>query len=313
MPAWPLALLSAILLLLFVLYRFPRLREKIPLYDEFRVFVFYMLGRKPPYPLPVILANLDKPDDQGRVRESLRGKSRLIETDQAGFQLWETPMGNFWIPPGANPVFLFGVLAEQVRDVYGKGEFAVRPGEVVVDCGANLGAFVWKCLQNRAKLIVACEIAPHTAECLRRNFQADIEAGRVVLCTKGMWDREDELVLQVHPENSGENSVAMEVKGGVAGPRVALTTIDHLMAELKLSQVDFIKMDIEGAEQKALLGARETLARFKPRLAITSYHLPEDPERIPEIALSAQPGYRIEPGSCSVHHRRIRPDVLLFQ
>lgn len=42
-------------------------------------------------------------------------------------------------------------------------------------------------------------------------------------------------------------------------------------------------MDIEGAEQNALLGCRETIERFSPRLAISIYHLADDMVRIPAI------------------------------
>jgi hypothetical protein len=49
--------------------------------------------------------------------------------------------------------------------------------------------------------------------------------------------------------------------------KVPLTTVDELVSELKLRRVDF-KMDIEGAEKRALLGARRTLATYKPQLAM---------------------------------------------
>jgi hypothetical protein len=92
-----------------------------------------------------------------------------------------------------------------------------------------------------------------------------------------------------------------------------LTPIDRVVAELKLERVDYIKMDIEGAEQKALEGARETLARFHPRLSIAAYHVPTDPVRIPEIVRSAWAGYRTECGPCAeTPDGHIRPDVLYF-
>jgi FkbM family methyltransferase len=42
--------------------------------------------------------------------------------------------------------------------------------------------------------------------------------------------------------------------------------------------VDLIKMDIEGAEEQAILGARETIERCKPKWSIASYHIDSERE-----------------------------------
>ena len=39
---------------------------------------------------------------------------------------------------------------------------------------------------------------------------------------------------------------------------------------------NFIKMDIEGGEREAILGARATIKKYKPGLAVSAYHLPTD-------------------------------------
>ena len=77
--------------------------------------------------------------------------------------------------------------------------------------------------------------------------------------------------------------------------------------------MDFIKTDIEGAEQRALAGAGETLFRFKQRLAISGHHLPDDSVRIPAIVRQAQPGYQLERGECAVKSDRIAPETLFFR
>jgi FkbM family methyltransferase len=159
---------------------------------------------------------------------------------------------------------------------------------------------------------VAIELAPENLECLRRNFPEEIRAGRVVIYPKGVWDKEDTLTLSVSPTNSAADSVVMRPEGAQEGPRVPLTTIDNLVAELKLDRVDYIKMDIEGAEQNALRGARATLARLHPRLSLSAYHRGDDPARIPELVRSAWPGYRMECGPCADAKTFVRPDVLYF-
>tara|TARA_B100000900_G_scaffold70796_1_gene56114 strand:- start:999 stop:1736 length:738 start_codon:yes stop_codon:yes gene_type:complete len=49
---------------------------------------------------------------------------------------------------------------------------------------------------------------------------------------------------------------------------VSVTTIDKIVNDLELQSVDFIKIDIEGFEYKALLGANETLKKYKPIIYI---------------------------------------------
>ncbi len=57
--------------------------------------------------------------------------------------------------------------------------------------------------------------------------------------------------------------------------------------------VTFIKMDIEGAEGKALLGAERIITEQKPKLAICVYHKPEDIIELPALVLGMRPDYKI--------------------
>jgi FkbM family methyltransferase len=189
----------------------------------------------------------------------------------------------------------------------------VRSGTIGFDCGASLGSYTREGLLAGARLVVAIEAGAENLGCLRRTLAREIADGRVIVHPKGVWDREENRMMSLHLEGSGRDSVVFSYKDSRQEITVPLTTIDKLVTELHLKRVDFIKMDIEGAEQRALAGARETLARFKPRLAISGYHLPDDTVRIPEIVRRAQPGYRFECGECVVVPGRIAPETLFFR
>ncbi|MEJ7604703.1 MAG: FkbM family methyltransferase [Bryobacteraceae bacterium] len=199
------------------------------------------------------------------------------------------------------------------RRIYGSGSHFVQPGDVVLDCGANVGTFTRQALNAGASKVVAIEPAPENIECLRRGFAAEITSGRVILYPKGVWDKDELLELNVDHDNSAADSFVMHPEGSHPNSeKLPVTTIDKLVAELKLDRVNFIKMDIEGAEPKALAGGRETLAKYHPHLSVSVYHVPDHPVIVPQVIRAAWSGYQMECGPCAIANARIRPDILYF-
>jgi len=94
---------------------------------------------------------------------------------------------------------------------------------------------------------------------------------------------------RVHPVNSGvfdKTSVLLFNKKGALDSRIteegsesiSVVALDDYLAD---KQIDFIKMDVEGAEMEALIGAKRIIERCRPILAISVYHRFNDITRIP--------------------------------
>jgi FkbM family methyltransferase len=279
-------------------------------YPPARLSAVVLAGRSPHCPYHQAIKAAGNLRRQIELKDQILAASRLLEKD-AGYRLWQTPHGRYWIPEGSDYVLPFN-LAEQARNIYGENGRGVRAGDVVLDCGANVGVYTRVALDAGAKLVVAIEPAPENVECLRRNFRQESAAGRVIVYPKGVWDKDDFLTLHVDPHNSAADSFLIQRAGSHGVSKVPLTTIDKLAAELKLERVDFIKMDIEGAETKALHGGRATIAAYHPRMAISVYHAPDHPESVPRAILEAWSGYRSECGPCAEANGGIRPDILYF-
>jgi FkbM family methyltransferase len=105
----------------------------------------------------------------------------------------------------------------------------------------------------------------------------------------------DELRVQVHNIGLGDSKgVARFSSSGSTSAitregdfEVRIEKLDNLF----LDELTFLKMDVEGAESGALEGARETIARCKPRLAVAVYHNPDDMWQIPIKILSMHKDY----------------------
>jgi FkbM family methyltransferase len=280
-------------------------------YAPARLAALVLLGRSPVCPMANAVQAQSNLRRQIELKDKILAASKRLEKDEH-FTLWDTPHGKFWMPDGSDYVLPFN-LAEQERKIYGDGDFFVRSGDVVLDCGANVGVFTRVALNKGAKTVVAIEPAPENIEALKRNFAPEIAAGRVIVYEKGVWDKDDWLTLHVDPHNSAADSVIIHREGGVEGARVPLTTIDKLVDELKLERVDFVKMDIEGAEQRAIVGAKTTIGKWHPRLSLSAYHNPTDPAMIPKLVHETWSGYRMECGPCAEANGYVRPDILYFQ
>jgi FkbM family methyltransferase len=200
---------------------------------------------------------------------------------------------------------LLHVLAEQATGIYRTQEVGVQPGDIVLDVGASFGAFTREALQRGASKVIAIDPAPEVTECLRRNLAAEIVAGKVIVVEKGAWNEDDTLVLTHDPEFTigGHIMTGVHKKSRSTEVEVPLTTIDKMVAELGLERVDFIKMDIEGAEEHAIPGARATIARDRPKMAICVYHHANHVALLPNLIRTMVADYR-SATVCS------RPDAL---
>ena len=280
-------------------------------YPPFRLFTLYAAGHNVVCPLKNAVdaaAHVEKLRD---AKDRILAGSKLVEKDPAGYRLYDTPKGRWWIPEGAEFVLPFN-LAEQELDIYGTGEHAVRPGDIVLDCGANVGVFARKALDAGAAKVIVIEPAPENLECLRRNFPSEIAAGTVLIYPKGVWNKDDVLEMNIDPKNSAGDSFVIHREGSHT-LRLPLTTIDKMVSELGLSRVDYVKMEIEGAEPKALAGGWGTISRWKPSLSISAYHVPDHPVTIPNLIRSIRGDYRMECGPCEEHDGQIHPDILYFK
>jgi FkbM family methyltransferase len=277
-----------------------------------RLAAWVVLGRSPVCPYANAVKSTENWKRQIQLKDEILHASRLVEKDK-DYELFDTPDGKYWMPAGSQYVLPFN-LAEQARDIYDvtSPQHGLRQGDIVLDCGANVGVFTRKALKAGVKTVVAIEPAPENIECLRRNFKQEIEAGSVIVYPKGVWDKDDWLTLNVDPSNSAADSFVIHREGAQGVNKVPLTTIDKLVEELKLPRVDFIKMDIEGAEPNAIRGGKATIARDKPRMALSAYHQPDHPVVVPREVNAAAAGYRMECGPCAEAGYGVRPDILYF-
>jgi FkbM family methyltransferase len=202
--------------------------------------------------------------------------------------IWATPLGQFWGTERDGRELDLLTLEQAVGDIYEQQAVSVHAGDIVIDVGAHLGTFTRLALQQGARQVIAVEPDPVNAACLGRTFASEIEEGRVRLVEAAAWHSPGSLQFEVGDSTQTGHVAGVKSTGTVT---VRALTLDAIADELKLARVDFIKMDIEGAERHALAGARRLLAAHRPKLAICIYHAADDPEVVPRVVLDANSTY----------------------
>jgi len=144
----------------------------------------------------------------------------------------------------------------------------LKKGDVVVDAGAFTGdytVFAAKKVGPKGK-VIAFEPDSKNREILRKNLEVE-KIKNVIIIPRGLWNKESFLKF------NSSNGLHSNIQGLTGNISIPVSKLDNEIKKLKIKRLDFIKMDIEGAEIEALMGSLKTLKEFHPSLAIASYHV----------------------------------------
>ncbi len=158
------------------------------------------------------------------------------------------------------------------------------PDEVVVDLGAYVGDTVLSYIHNFGldcyQRIYCYEITPDIFKLLQQNLA---KYPRIEFRQKGVADFVGKMSMRCHEVSASANILSKD-----GDLEVDVTTLDVDIDE----PITLIKADIEGFEQKALLGAQGHILRDHPKLLISVYHGNDDLWKIPQIIYNLCPDYK---------------------
>ncbi len=151
----------------------------------------------------------------------------------------------------------------------------LAPGAVMFDVGAHIGYFSLKGAARVGRMgrVISFEPNPQTLLELRSNVAASGVENIVTVEPIAASDRDQPLTLYASTGvNTGGSSLSKENAGAFdeapKGYSVRGRPIDDVVAELGLTRVDAVKVDVEGAEVSVLKGMAKTLAKFHPKVVI---------------------------------------------
>jgi FkbM family methyltransferase len=143
----------------------------------------------------------------------------------------------------------------------------LKPGHVFFDVGANFGYYsmVLASRLNKQCVIHAFEPNPPTLVRLRHHVSINGMQDVVHVHDIALSDQAGTAALATKEGNSGGTNV---VVSDATSTQVQLTTLDTFCDAQGLARLDALKIDVEGFEERVLLGGQRTLRRWRPVLLL---------------------------------------------
>jgi len=184
-----------------------------------------------------------------------------------------------------------------VEDQYQSQRF-IKNDSNVIDVGANMGIFSIRAAAiAKGGKVFAFEPSPDTFDKLRQNSRRysnisclDSALGNKIssaqLAVASDCPAIDTITDSQYYKDSSQKYDEFK--------KIKMITLDSFVKLNNVKKVDFIKIDSEGYELKVLEGARQTIKKFSPVIAVSAYHNKNDIDRIPEFIQKVGVSYRYE-------------------
>lgn len=200
----------------------------------------------------------------------------------------EYPLRLYSLPIGITTTFM------QHQYTYSKiPSIKAQKGDYLIDAGGCWGdTALYFAYEVGAKgKVYTFEFLPENLEIMKKNIELNPELKeRIEIVDNALWSSSN-LNLFFSKKGPGSNIITNE-RIKESDLRVTTLSIDDFVESNDIPRVDFIKMDIEGAELPALQGAMKTIIKYTPKLAISVYHCFNDLVNIPEYIESLDTEYK---------------------
>lgn len=134
----------------------------------------------------------------------------------------------------------------------------VSEGDVVVDGGASYGSYALTACASGAT-VYAFEPERTVFTDLVRNVELNGWQDRCRPFNCGLWDRTDVVSMSSYAPHWATSAISGDYQ---------MRALDDVVTELGLDRIDWVKLDVEGAEEKAVRGALGSVRRFRPRILV---------------------------------------------
>ena len=166
----------------------------------------------------------------------------------------------------------------------------INAGDIAIDCGGCLGDTAIWMLRNNAEIVYSFEIDKLNVEYMKKNAKKFAYQNRLYVEEYAVSDNNGNYFYLPNQKNAGSGRIYKNFIDG--SYEVKSIKLDDFCFNNKIKP-NFIKMDIEGAERLALIGAKGILRKYKPNLAICIYHSWEDRFEIPILINNIVPEYKM--------------------
>lgn len=141
----------------------------------------------------------------------------------------------------------------------------LKPGMVFVDVGANVGLYTGLALSKFKKqgTIVSIEPDFESLNYLNQTIQSNAVFGddlRIIVRNVAVSDSADDITLYKNSQNKGDNRIYCDPVCNDT-QKITADTLDNICASAGILNIDFLKVDVQGAESRVLYGAKDILSR----------------------------------------------------